>query len=129
LDKDQLFLIWNKGGNPKGKSLQLCSQWLQDTLGNENWRNFPLARGDILKIAAPIGWSDAGRKSNPSARASSSQNSPAPGLWLTGSRSRSCSPSLERSFQPSKSPNRMEMRPLEDVIIHVSVSTFLCLDN
>jgi hypothetical protein len=29
LDDDFLFLIWNTAGNPEGKCLQLCSQWLQ----------------------------------------------------------------------------------------------------
>jgi hypothetical protein len=36
LDKDHLFMIGNEAGSSKGKCLQLCSQWLQETLGNEN---------------------------------------------------------------------------------------------
>jgi len=62
ITKNDLFYVTNPGGNPDGRCMELCSVWLQKTLRDENWRNFPLTDREILKSATRIDMSDRGRK-------------------------------------------------------------------
>jgi len=105
LRPDDVYLIWNTVGNPQGKCLQLCSEWLQKTLRDENWRNFPLWKEQITEMAAPIIWSDAGRKSNASSRQNSPPRSPPRTRSRSRSTSRSSSIARSRSASPTTGPS------------------------
>jgi hypothetical protein len=94
---EQLYLVCNPAGNPDGKCLQLCSQWLQDTLKNENWRQFPLSIQQVLTIASPIIWSEAGHRSSTNTSRNTSPGSPP----ATRSRSRSRTSSLAPKSRPA----------------------------
>ena len=127
LDKDHLFIIGNEAGSPKGKCLQLCSEWLQETLGNENWRNFPLQKEHILQMAAPIEWSDSRPTANPFSRRNSLTIGSSPKTCSRSGRS-SYSVSQSRPVSPRagptpKLPNKKGMKPPVGVIIPVQVST------
>lgn len=126
-DKDHLFIIGNQTGSPKGKCLQLCSQWLQETLGNENWLNFPLKKEHILQMAAPIEWSDSRPTPNPSSRRGPLTLGSSPETHARSGQG-SYSMAQSRSASPTagptpKSPNKRGMKPLVGVIIPVQVST------
>jgi hypothetical protein len=129
MEKDHLFIVGNEAGSPKGKCLQLCSQWLQETLGNENWHNFPLQKEHILQTAALIDWSDSRAVSSPSSRRDSITPGSFPKIRSRSARG-SHSVARSRATSPITSPatkvlNKDGMKPLVGVIIPVQVSALL----